>query len=67
MTTKDRDHRLYLGDGIYGEVTLFYQLPGRWVSSRWTYPDYKLEEFHRFFFTCRDYLRECLQPTPSSK
>ena len=24
MTTKDRDHRLYMGSGIYAEVTLFY-------------------------------------------
>lgn len=61
MTTKDRDHRLYMGDGIYAEVTLFFQLPGQWVSSRWTYPDYKLEGYHEFFFRCRDYLRQRLR------
>ena len=33
-TTKDRDHRIYLGEGIYGEVTLFYQ-QHRWNASRW--------------------------------
>lgn len=66
MTTKDRDHRLYVGDGIYAEVTLFYQLPGKWVSSRWTYPDYQTDEYHQFFLDCRDYLRECLQQSPTS-
>lgn len=67
MTTKDRDHRLYMGDGIYAEVTLFYQVPGKWAGSRWTYPDYQMEEFHEFFFTCRDYLRKCLQQTQKPK
>ena len=66
MTTKDRDHRLYVGEGIYAEVTLFYQLPGTWVSSRWTYPDYKSDNYHEFFFACRDYLRKHLQQQPKS-
>lgn len=56
-TMKDRDHRLYLGQGVFGEVTLYYQLPGRWEGSRWTYPDYRQEAYHRFFDECRDYLR----------
>lgn len=38
-TTKDYNHRLYLGDGIYGEVTLHYQ-GGRWQAWPWTYADY---------------------------
>ncbi|MGI9516081.1 MAG: DUF4416 family protein [Pirellulaceae bacterium] len=60
-TMKDRDHRLYLGDGVFGEVTLYFQLPGKWVDSRWTYPDYRRPEYHEFFFRCRDHLRQCLQ------
>ena len=63
-TMKDRDHRLYLGDGVYGEVTLYYQLPGTWEASRWTYPDYRCQEYHNFFTGCRDYLRTCLQTMP---
>jgi hypothetical protein len=38
-TTKDHAHRLYLGQGIYGEVTLAYQ-GGRFRPWPWTYPDY---------------------------
>jgi len=59
-TTKDRDHRIYLDKGIYAEVTLFYK--GKiWNSSRWTYPDYCLPEYHHFFSECRKYLRKQLQ------
>ena len=57
-TMKDRDHRLYMGQGVFAEVTLFFQLPGRWVDSRWTYPDYKLPAYHDFFMACRQYLRD---------
>ncbi len=64
-TMKDRDHRLYLGDGVYGEVTLYYQLPGRWLASRWTYPDFQRAEYHDFFLACREYLRNCLQNSPT--
>src|SRR5690606_9482893 len=30
-TTKDRDHRIYLSQGIYAEVTLYYHA-GTWKS-----------------------------------
>jgi Domain of unknown function (DUF4416) len=55
-TTKDRDHRIYLRDGIFAEVTLHFQR-GQWTTQRWTYPDYQRADFHAFFTTCRDYLR----------
>ncbi|MEM6472471.1 MAG: DUF4416 family protein [Planctomycetota bacterium] len=61
-TTKDRDHRVYLRDGIYGEVTLNYTAK-RWVSHRWTYPDYRTEEVAAFATSCRQYLRQHLQET----
>jgi hypothetical protein len=38
-STKDHAHRLYLGQGIYGEITLTYQR-GRFQPWPWTYPDY---------------------------
>ena len=56
-TTKDRDHRVYLNDGIFAEVTLHYT-QHQWVVSRWTYPDYQRDDFHSFFSSCRDYLRK---------
>lgn len=55
-TTKDRDHRIYLRDGIFGEVTLNY-MGKKWVAHRWTYPDYQTPEMLEFVQTCRDRLR----------
>ena len=57
-TMKDRDHRLSMGRGVFAEVTLFFQLPGRWEKSRWTYPDFQLPAYHQFFMECRRYLRD---------
>ncbi len=56
-TTKDRDHRIYLQQGIYAEVTLHLH-QGSWRKERWTYPDYQREDFQMFFSQCRAKLRE---------
>lgn len=55
-TTKDRDHRIYLRDGIFAEVTLHWN-HGHWGANRWTYPDYQREDFQLFFTECRNQLR----------
>jgi hypothetical protein len=60
VTTKDRDHRIYLQNGIYAEVTLHYRAK-QWHSSRWTYPDYQREDFQEFFSRCRSHLRQAIQ------
>lgn len=59
-TVKDRDHRLYLRDGIFAEVTLNY-VGGRWVHHRWTYPDYRTEDVAEFATSCRNRLRTHLR------
>ena len=56
-TTKDRDHRIYLQQGIFAEITLFFR-SGGWQGSRWTYPDYQRDDFQEFFSNCRTRLRE---------
>ncbi len=38
-TGKDYSHRIYLGQGIYGDLTLWYQR-GDFIPLPWTYPDY---------------------------
>ncbi|MBM4431764.1 MAG: DUF4416 family protein [Chloroflexi bacterium] len=38
-TTKDYSHRIYIGQGIYAEVTLKYER-GAFHPWEWTYPDY---------------------------
>ncbi len=47
-STKNHAHRIYLGQGIYAEVTLQYR-SGRFQPWPWTYPDYASEEYCRLF------------------
>jgi hypothetical protein len=47
-STKDYRHRIYLNQGIYAEVTLFYQ-DKSFQSREWTYPDYKTCEYGEIF------------------
>ncbi len=47
-STKDHAHRIYLREGIYAEVTLAYRAR-RWQPLEWTYPDYRRDDFQRFF------------------
>lgn len=51
-TTKDNCHRVYLGKGIFSEVTLFYQA-GTYRPWPWTYPDYQSKEYIDIFNTIR--------------
>jgi hypothetical protein len=61
-TTKDRDHRIYLRDGIFAEVTLYFH-KGEWRTRPWTYPDYSDSRNISFFEQCRDHLRSSLRKT----
>ncbi len=61
-TTKDRDHRIYLRDGIFAEVTLTY-VHKQWQHHRWSYPSYRTEEVTNFATDCRNQLRLHLQQT----
>ena len=56
-STKDFFHRLYLADGIYGEVTLHFRRDVfRYFS--WTYPDYKEAAVHEMLKKARESLIE---------
>jgi hypothetical protein len=55
-STKDFAHRIYLRDGIYAEVTLFYR-HGRWQHHEFTFADYRQAEYHRFFDRARELIR----------
>ena len=61
-TMKDRDHRLYLRDGVFAEVTLNY-MGKKWVHHRWTYPSYRTESVAEFVTQCRQHLRAQLLST----
>lgn len=56
-TTKDRSHRIYLGQGIYAEVTLHFS-GERWQVSPWTYPEFHAAEVQEFLSEARRLLHE---------
>lgn len=64
-STKDFSHRIYLGEGIFGEVSLIYE-QGKFVPLRWTYPDYCEPDTLLFFARVRDSLKNSLGKSPQA-
>jgi uncharacterized protein DUF4416 len=63
-STKDFAHRLYIGDGIYAEVTLRYSVKDRsFVPHEHTYPDYRTAPYLALFNSVREDLRTRLRTT----
>lgn len=52
VTTKNFSHRIYLGNGIFGEVTLIY-IGDKFQPQKWTYPDYQSDIFQKFAKECK--------------
>jgi len=52
-STKDHSHRLYIGDGIFAEVTLRYR-QHTFQAWEWTYPDYCTPTALTFFHQLRE-------------
>ena len=59
-TTKGYSHRLYLGNGIFGDLTLIYR-EGTYRGLEWTYPDYGSIETISLFNTWRETYRRDLR------
>jgi hypothetical protein len=59
-STKNYAHRLYLGKGIYGEVTLLYQ-NGKFKPNLFTYRDYQEKDCIGLFLNAREMLQKILQ------
>jgi len=51
-TTKNQAHRIYIGEGIYAEVTLIYR-HGAFEPLPWTYPDYRTPEYRAILAAIR--------------
>ncbi|MBI4040380.1 MAG: DUF4416 family protein [Deltaproteobacteria bacterium] len=59
-TRKNFSHRIYLGEGIFADLTLFYK-NGAFQSLPWTYPDYAEQPLKGMIDEMRkDYLRRIL-------
>jgi hypothetical protein len=61
-TTKNHQHRLYLGQGIFAEVTLRFTRKS-FQPWEWTYPDYRTDHYVEFFNQVRQTYLEQLQQT----
>ena len=59
-STKNFYHRMYLGRGIFGEVTMHFR-NGAYEFFPWTYPDYKSPEYQAFFLELRAIYRNQLR------
>ena len=59
-STKNFYHRMFLGNGIFGEVTMHFR-NGGYEFFPWTYPDYKSPEYQAFFLELRAIYRRQLR------
>ncbi len=59
-TRKNAGHRIYLGDGVFVELTLVYQSK-RFQPLPWTYPDYQQPDVLIFFGDLRNELKSQLR------
>lgn len=53
FSTKDYSHRIYVGNGIFAEVTLHFK-NDTFNAWPWTYPDYKSESYISIFNSIRE-------------
>ncbi len=56
---KDFSHRIYLGRGVFGEVTLMWR--DGWKPLAWTFPDYGSGRYYDFLTAARGRLKEQLK------
>ncbi len=56
-TGKNYTHRMYLGQGIWGDLTLIFQ-NGRWRDQPWTFPDYASPELQEHLTRLRTRYRQ---------
>ena len=59
-TTKGYAHRIYLGKGIFADLTLLYE-NGSYRALRWTYPDYGSDELIGLFNRWREHYKGMLR------
>ena len=52
---KNFSHRIYLRDGVYGEITLLFHHK-RWEPLPWTFPDFRSGRYDAFLSGVRDSL-----------
>src|SRR5438093_9587908 len=59
-STKNFYHRIYLGGGMFGEVTMHFK-NNTYQFFPWTYPDYQSKDYQEFFLRIRQIYRSQLR------
>ena len=59
-STKNFYHRIYLGGGIFAEVTMHFR-NNTYQFFPWTYPDYQSKDYQEFFLKTRQIYRSQLR------
>jgi uncharacterized protein DUF4416 len=59
-STKNFYHRIYLGNGIFAEVTMHFR-NNTFQFFPWTYPDYQSKDYQEFFLRLRQIYRSQLR------
>lgn len=59
-STKNFYHRIYLGGGIFGEVTMHFK-NNTYQFFPWSYPDYQSKDYQEFFLKMRQIYRSQLR------
>lgn len=56
-TRKPYTHRIYIGRGVYADLTLIYKKGSGFIPLNWTYPDYASLEYRNYFNKIREILK----------
>jgi hypothetical protein len=64
-STKNFSHRIFLGGGIYAEVTMYFEAR-EWRHFPWTFPDFRSGRYDQFFMDLRSAYRLQLGLKPGS-
>lgn len=59
-TTKNFDHRIHIGSGIFADVQLRFR-NGEFVTNPWTYPDYRESATFDFLKSARSQLHQLVK------
>lgn len=59
-TGKNFSHRIYLGQGIWADLTLIFH-KGNWFDLPWTFPDYATDEIKEHLTQIRDMYKHSLR------
>ena len=61
-STKNFYHRIYVGKGVYAEVTLYWK-DKEFKKLEWTFPDYRTFLYHSTLTSIRDiYMKQLIMP-----